>query len=52
MSCAVAGMGLQELLALIDKKLAEQQTIVHRSYGPFDRKWRPCSMDSDKAAQQ
>jgi hypothetical protein len=49
---AVTGTGLQELLALIDKKLAEQQTIVQRSYGPFDRKWRPCSMDGEKTAEQ
>lgn len=50
---AVTGTGLQELLTLIDKKLTDQQTIVERSYGPFDRKWRPsCSMDGEKAAQQ
>uniref|UniRef100_A0A0D9VYI4 Hflx-type G domain-containing protein n=1 Tax=Leersia perrieri TaxID=77586 RepID=A0A0D9VYI4_9ORYZ len=50
---AVTGTGLQELLALIDKKLTERQTIVERSYGPFDRKWRPsCSMDGEKAAEQ
>jgi hypothetical protein len=48
---AVTGTGLQELLALIDKKLTEQQTIVQRSYGPFDRKWRPCPMDGEKAAE-
>uniref|UniRef100_A0A0A9D2R1 Uncharacterized protein n=1 Tax=Arundo donax TaxID=35708 RepID=A0A0A9D2R1_ARUDO len=50
---AVTGTGLQELLALIDRKLTEQQTIVQRSYGPFDRKWRPsCSIDGEKAAEQ
>ncbi|GJM96473.1 hypothetical protein PR202_ga13312 [Eleusine coracana subsp. coracana] len=49
---AVTGTGLQELLGLIDKKLTEQQTVVQRSYGPFDRKWRPCSMDGEKAAEQ
>ncbi|KAL6636988.1 hypothetical protein ACP70R_024560 [Stipagrostis hirtigluma subsp. patula] len=50
---AVTGTGLQELLALIDRKLTEQQNIVQRSYGPFDRKWRPsCSMDDEKAAVQ
>ncbi|KAF8674329.1 hypothetical protein HU200_048158 [Digitaria exilis] len=50
---AVTGIGLQELLALIDRKLTEQQNIVQRSYGPFDRKWRPsCSMDGEKAAEQ
>uniref|UniRef100_A0ACD5WAL9 Uncharacterized protein n=1 Tax=Avena sativa TaxID=4498 RepID=A0ACD5WAL9_AVESA len=49
---AVTGTGLQELLQLIDRKLNEKQTVVHRSYGPFDRKWRPSSMDSEKAAEQ
>uniref|UniRef100_A0A0E0KII5 Hflx-type G domain-containing protein n=1 Tax=Oryza punctata TaxID=4537 RepID=A0A0E0KII5_ORYPU len=50
---AVTGTGLQELLALIDKKLTERQTIVERSYGPFDRKWRPSSsVDGEKAAEQ
>lgn len=49
---AVTGTGLQELLELIDRKLTEQQTIVQRSYGPFNRKWRPCSMDGEKAAEQ
>jgi hypothetical protein len=49
---AVTGIGLQELLQLIDKKLNEQQTVVQRSYGPFDRKWRPSSMDGEKAAEQ
>ncbi|TKV91591.1 hypothetical protein SEVIR_9G106800v4 [Setaria viridis] len=50
---AVTGVGLQELLALIDRKLTEQQNVVQRSYGPFDRKWRPSSsMDGEKAAEQ
>jgi len=50
---AVTGIGLQELLALIDTKLTEQQNVVQRSYGPLDRKWRPsCSMDDEKAAEQ
>ncbi|CAN6281563.1 unnamed protein product [Urochloa humidicola] len=49
---AVTGIGLQELLALIDRKLTEQQNIVQRSYGPFDRKWRPSSVDDEKAAEQ
>ncbi|CAN6297937.1 unnamed protein product [Urochloa humidicola] len=49
---AVTGIGLQELLALIDSKLTEQQNIVQRSYGPFDRKWRPSSVDDEKAAEQ
>ncbi|XP_014752415.1 GTP-binding protein At3g49725, chloroplastic isoform X3 [Brachypodium distachyon] len=49
---AVTGTGLQELLQLIDTKLNEQQqTVVQRSYGPFDRKWRPCSLDGKKAAE-
>jgi hypothetical protein len=38
---AVMGVGLQELLQLIDQKLEEQINVVQRSYGPFDRKWRP-----------
>lgn len=38
---AVMGVGLQELLQLIDQKLGEQRNVVQRSYGPFDRKWRP-----------
>ncbi|XP_052148308.1 GTP-binding protein At3g49725, chloroplastic [Oryza glaberrima] len=50
---AVTGTGLQELLELIDKKLTERQTIVERSYGPFDRKWRPSSsVVGEKAAEQ
>lgn len=49
---AVTGTGLQELLQLIDRKLNGQQTVVQRSYGPFDRKWRPCSTDGEKAAEQ
>lgn len=49
---AVTGVGLQELLALIDRKLTEQQNVVQRSYGPFDRKWRPSSLDGEKAAEQ
>jgi len=49
---AVTGTGLQELLALIDRKLTEQQTVVQRSDGPFDRKWRPSSMDGENAAEQ
>ncbi|PAN45244.1 hypothetical protein PAHAL_9G104600 [Panicum hallii] len=50
---AVTGIGLQELLTLIDTKLTEQQNVVQRSYGPFDRKWRPpCTMDDEKAAEQ
>lgn len=35
---AVMGVGLQELLALIDEKL-ETQKVPERNY--FDRKWRP-----------
>ena len=48
---AVTGTGLQELLQLIDRKLNGQETVVQRSYGTFDRKWRP-SMDDEKAAEQ
>ncbi|KAM0915584.1 hypothetical protein ACQ4PT_010751 [Festuca glaucescens] len=48
---AVTGTGLQELLQLIDRKLSGQETVVQRSYGIFDRKWKP-SMDSEKAAEQ
>lgn len=49
---AVSGTGLQELLQLIDTKLNGQQRVVQRSYGPFDRKWRPSSVDDEKAAEQ
>ncbi|KAJ1697215.1 hypothetical protein LUZ63_005727 [Rhynchospora breviuscula] len=38
---AVMGVGLQELLQLIDQKLEEQRNVVQRSFGFFDRKWRP-----------
>ncbi|KAJ6813614.1 uncharacterized protein M6B38_142330 [Iris pallida] len=38
---AVTGVGLQELLTLIDEKLSTQSSIVTRSLGPLDRKWRP-----------
>lgn len=38
---ALTGAGLQELLQLIDQKLEKQRNVVQRSYGPFDRKWRP-----------
>ncbi|KAJ3697629.1 hypothetical protein LUZ61_001334 [Rhynchospora tenuis] len=38
---AVMGVGLQELLQLIDQKLEEQRNVVQRSFGLFDRKWRP-----------
>ncbi|XP_072992536.1 GTP-binding protein At3g49725, chloroplastic isoform X2 [Typha latifolia] len=50
---AVMGVGLQELLTLIDEKLNDQKTVVQRSYGPFDRKWRSsCTSDAEKAAEQ
>ncbi|CAA6653488.1 unnamed protein product [Spirodela intermedia] len=40
---AVLGVGLQELLHLIDEKLDSQKSFRERgsSSGPFDRKWRP-----------
>ncbi|ONK60197.1 uncharacterized protein A4U43_C08F15420 [Asparagus officinalis] len=50
---AVMGIGLQELLEAIDKRLDEKKFIVTRSFGPFDRKWRPSyTEDTDKIAQQ
>jgi len=50
---AVMGVGLHELLHVIDKKLSEQKTIVTRSLGPFDRKWRPSSStEPEKVARK
>ncbi|OAY63656.1 GTP-binding protein, chloroplastic [Ananas comosus] len=50
---AVTGIGLQELLSLIDEKLNEQKPVVQRSFGPFDRKWRPSYAEHDeKVAEQ
>ncbi|KAF5188513.1 Gtpase hflx [Thalictrum thalictroides] len=37
---AVMGVGLQELLNLIDEKL-NKQNVVERSFDSFNRKWRP-----------
>ncbi|KAE9599697.1 putative GTP-binding protein, middle [Lupinus albus] len=51
---AIMGVGLQELLGLIDKKLSVQDKpaqVVERSI--FDRKWRPSqTQDSSIAAEQ
>lgn len=50
---AVTGIGLQELLSLIDEKLNEQKPVVQRSFRPFDRKWRPSYAEHDeKVAEQ
>ncbi|KAJ3672816.1 hypothetical protein LUZ60_006190 [Juncus effusus] len=37
---AIMGVGLQELLELIEERL-EEKNVVQRNLGPFDRKWRP-----------
>ncbi|KAL0377940.1 UNVERIFIED_CONTAM: GTP-binding protein, chloroplastic [Sesamum radiatum] len=44
---AVTGVGLQELLELIDEKLGPSQ-VVERSI--FDRKWRPPRREDDEVA--
>ncbi|KAK6151124.1 hypothetical protein DH2020_016056 [Rehmannia glutinosa] len=47
---AVSGVGLQELLEIIDEKLGPGP-VVERSV--FDRKWRPpCSEDNEIAVEQ
>ncbi|MQL79471.1 hypothetical protein Taro_011919 [Colocasia esculenta] len=38
---AILGVGLQELLFLIDEKLNAQKQLQKRNLEPFDRKWRP-----------
>ncbi|KAK1300310.1 GTP-binding protein [Acorus calamus] len=50
---AVTGVGLQELLHLIDEKLDETKSSDKRILEPFNHKWRPSySLDSEKAAEQ
>ncbi|KAK4490516.1 hypothetical protein RD792_001196 [Penstemon davidsonii] len=49
---AITGVGLQELLELIDDKLGNCQVVEKRS-NIFDRKWRPpCSKDDEVAIEQ
>lgn len=46
---AIMGVGLQELLSLIDEKLSTQRSLVKRS---FDCKWRPpYSSDAEVAVE-
>lgn len=50
---AVMGIGLQELLSLIDEKLAAQKPVLQKNLGAFDRKWRPSQVyDDEKVAEQ
>ncbi|KAG0484858.1 hypothetical protein HPP92_008937 [Vanilla planifolia] len=49
---AIAGTGLKELLYLIDKKLNAQRHMVGKSFEPLNCKWRPHSMETDRAAEQ
>ncbi|XP_038990080.1 uncharacterized protein LOC103704272 [Phoenix dactylifera] len=49
---AVMGIGLQELLNLIDEKLNTQKPSPQEKIGPYDRKWRPYAADGEKAAEQ
>ncbi|KAG1366676.1 GTP-binding protein, chloroplastic [Cocos nucifera] len=50
---AVMGIGLQELLNLIDEKLNTQKPSEQEKVGPYDRKWRPSYVaDGEKAAEQ
>lgn len=46
---SLTGVGLQELLELIDERL-EVQKVVHRSV--FNSKWRPPDADEVVAAEQ
>ncbi|KAL3844939.1 hypothetical protein ACJIZ3_002342 [Penstemon smallii] len=49
---AITGVGLQELLELIDDKLGNCQ-VVEKWSNIFDRKWRPpCSKDNEVAIEQ
>lgn len=46
---AIMGVGLQELLSLIDEKLSTQRSLEKRS---FDHKWRPpYSADAEAAVE-
>lgn len=50
---AVTGVGLQELLYLLDKKLNSDKTSEQNTFGPYDRKWRPSySADVEEATEQ
>ncbi|KAH7689781.1 GTPase HflX protein [Dioscorea alata] len=50
---AVMGIGLQELLSLIDEKLTAQKPVLQKNLGAFDRKWRPSHVyDDEKVAEQ
>lgn len=50
---AVMGVGLQELLNLIDEKLNAQKPSEQDKFGPYDKKWRPSyTVDDEKAAEQ
>ncbi|XP_042389617.1 GTP-binding protein At3g49725, chloroplastic-like isoform X2 [Zingiber officinale] len=50
---AVTGVGLQELLYLLDKKLNSDKSSEQNTFGPYDRKWRPSySADVEKATEQ
>ncbi|RWW87526.1 hypothetical protein BHE74_00003646 [Ensete ventricosum] len=50
---AMTGVGLQELLNLIDHKLNKEESDEKRTFGPWDRKWRPSdTADDEKAAEQ
>ncbi|CAL9780153.1 unnamed protein product [Musa acuminata subsp. burmannicoides] len=50
---AITGVGLQELLNLIDQKLNKEESDEKRTFFPCDRKWRPSdTADNEKAAEQ
>ncbi|WOK95588.1 hypothetical protein Cni_G04295 [Canna indica] len=50
---AVTGVGLQELLNHIDEKLNSEKSHEQKTFGPYDRKWRPSyAADVEKAAEQ
>ncbi|KAM0949936.1 putative GTP-binding protein, middle [Dioscorea sansibarensis] len=50
---AVMGIGLHELLSIIDEKLATQKPVHQKNLGAFDRKWRPSHIsDDEKVAEQ
>ncbi|CAD5192009.1 unnamed protein product [Musa acuminata subsp. malaccensis] len=50
---AITGVGLQELLNLIDQKLNKEESDEKRTFFPCDRKWRPSdTADDEKAAEQ
>ncbi|OVA07270.1 GTP binding domain [Macleaya cordata] len=50
---AVMGVGLQELLHIIDEKLSSKKVVERRSVDCFDRKWRPPrEVDAGAAVEQ